>query len=610
MADVLNIDDYRVDIDGEQFSLIETPRSGTRMVTAQKAQVLKTLRLDDLVSKLQRTGDFINLAYNSTPAKYGEIRAPIGRIHDRFGVLCGKCMQEMGAIESATQELLPTFNRVFKFLVNGQDSLALVFLARASSVAQKLGASMDVLAREFESLANDSSDVLQTTEKARGTELKNAEELRVRAQDLEARIAEAEELSRRLEQSRKELEKLYEEAKRKTEKAEDRSFALSMVGAVLAPIAQAAGAFAGAFAGSKTPANPQIPPDAPRKTAGADAGAKQDDDALKQEKEKAAKAADAARLKKSDAEAALAAAQKKQTQASAALLQAQAAVDEAKDAEKKKAAEKDLSSAKLKDTEATQAATRAKDAMTQADKSLSDAEARLATASKALSDYLQNVANGLKTEGDGYAAVAEGYRQEKLKYLDLLMQKKDKEIEVSANLQKYAVEMKNAHAQEMTAELTAKALFNVIAALRQVVGVLRDMTFFWSGMSAHCGRLADPGFAAQVKAMQSESVELKRELYADPDFKKDVVRYVAGWVALGDIANEYMRATSGIRDQVKKDYENYLDDDGARRVASSLGARLLGDIQADMDAANDDKQALAAEKTATQKALETNKKAA
>ncbi|MNW22311.1 hypothetical protein D3C71_2237170 [compost metagenome] len=61
---------------------------------------------------------------------------------------------------------------------------------------------------------------------------------------------------------------------------------------------------------------------------------------------------------------------------------------------------------------------------------------------------------------------------------------------------------------------------------------------------------------------------------------------------------------------MKKDYETYLDDDGARRVASSLGARLLGDIQADMDAANDDKQALAAEKTATQKALETNKKAA
>jgi hypothetical protein len=592
MADIKNIDDYKIAIGGENFSLLEIPSVSSELVKMEKKNVLQTIRLDQLVAGLRRTGDFINLAYNSTPAKYGEIRAPIGRIHHRFSVLCGKCTLQMDIIKKATEDLLPNFSRVFKYLVDGRDEMALTFLARASGQAMKLADSMESLVKDFERLADDSADALAISENARGTELKNAQELKTRAQDLEARIAEAEELSKKLAQSRQELEKLYAEAQKKAEKSEDRAFALSLVGAILTPIAQGVGAFAGAYTNARNP-GAAIPPDVPPKAPG------EDGDELTQKKNKAGQALDNAKVAESKSTAVLDSAKQALKVAEDKVAAAASAVKEADEGESRKAAvlkqekaQADLLAVK-QDLESAESASKSDGEKTQA------AKTAFANASKALSEHLEKLGGKLGQEGRSYESVAEGYRQEKLKYLDLLMQKKDKEIEVSANLQKYAVEMKNAHAQEMTAELTAKALFNVIAALKQVVVVLRDTTLFWSHMAAHCKRLADPNFVVEVELMKSASSEVKHDLYTDPQFKKEVVHYLAGWVALGQIAQDYMLATDQIRIDVDKDYGTYLGDEGARQVAAELGERLLGQIQSDVTAANADKQLLADEKART-----------
>ena len=614
MATNLNLQDYQVVIDGETYSLLETPATDSRLVKSEIDNVLKAIQLDELMGKLQRTGDFINLAYNSTPSKYGDIRASIGNIHDRFGVLCGKCMQEMGAIEDATKSLLPTFNRVFKFLVSGEDEIALQFLGRASSVAKKLGASMSALSGEFDKLADQSAQAMQASEKARGQELRDAEAMKKHAAELEASIAQAEELSKRLEQSRKELEKLYEEARQKTEKAEDRAFALSLVGAILTPIAQAAGAVAGAYASARNPMRMVLPPDPPQNSSEPAAQDKADSDELKQKKEAAETTLNAAKEKEKAAADKLVQEEKKLETARQEVAKADAALKAAGTAEgdddAKKAAQKALTQAKTAQEESESARDIAQAALDKAKQATADADTRLLQAAKALADCTRKIAEEMKKQGDSYAAIAEGYRQEKLKYLDMLMAKKDKEIEVSANLKKYAVQMKNANDQEMTAEITAKALFNVIAALRQVVAVLRDMTFFWTNMASHCDKLADPSFVVDVQAMQSKSIVFKQEIYTDQQFKTGVVSYIAGWVALGRIAKDYMRASSDIRKKVMEDYGTYLDDDAARAKAKTLGGQLLGDIDTDMDAANDDKKAIETERNETRRQSDGAQKAA
>lgn len=466
------IEDYQVVINGENFCLLDTPEADSHLVKSEKQNVLRTLQLGELMARLQRTGDFINLACQSTPEKEGELRASIGNIHDRFGALCGKCMQEMGTMDDATQLLLPSFNRVFRYLLGGEDAIAMVFLARASKVAKNISASMSALSGEFGRLAELSSLTLQASETARGQELRTDGALTRQAAELGARMAQAQELGQRLEQSRKALEQRYRQAHAQTERAEDRSFALSLLGTILTPFAQAAGAVAGAWMSARHPARAFLPPDPPQ--------GRSDSGELRQGRE-----------------------------------------------------------------------------------------------------------------------AAEGYRQEKLQYLDLLMSKKEQDIALCAQLRQYAAAMQHAGEQEMAAQITAKALFNAVACLRQVAAVLHGMGLFWSQMAGHCDSLADPGFALDVQTAQGLASQFKQDIYADRQFKAEAVTHVAGWVALGCMARDCARAAAGIRSQAMKDHGLCLDDAAARQKARQLGTRLLGDIDTDLGAANDDRQAIEQERNAT-----------
>lgn len=463
-----NLEDDEIVIDGEHFSLLDIPPAESRLVKAESLHVLKNIPLGELMARLQRTGDLIHLAAHSRPATDADIRARMGDIHERFALLCGRCSQEMGAMQDTTRTLLSGFNRVSRNLLGGQYCAALAFMGRACNGAKTLGVSLSALSAEFDGLADLSRQTLQASHKAQGREPGNAEEWEKNMADLHARIAMGEASSQQLEHSRKALQALFDEVHQRADQTGGRAFALSMVGAILAPMAQATGPVAGAYLTARNPTHRFVPPDLPQ--GGSDTSSLES---------------------------------------------------------------------------------------------------------------------------------AQGYRQEKHKYLDRLMARKDGQIEMSANLRRNAVALQNVGAREGMAEIAAHALLNGITALRQVAALLRDMAFFWSGMAAHYDRLAYSGVASDVGMAQDMPMALKHSICTDPLFKTEVVTSIAGWVALGCIATDGATASAEMGRKAMATRGNCLDDAGVLARAQSLGTQLLGDIDTDLKAARYDRQAIENEKAGT-----------
>lgn len=265
MSDPVNIEDYSVKIDGDTYFMKKLPPPDSKLVTDERARVLKTIKLEKLIEGLSRTGDLINLAYNATPAKFGNLRAPMAKLQDRFGGLCAKCIQEMDSVAEATRAILPNITRTFTFLLDGKDELAISFLSRCAAQAQKLSDSVGSLAKEFDALADETMKILSDAELERGVQIQKAEELRAKAKDLEAKTAEAKLLAEKLAESKKELQRLYDQAKEKAETAENRAFALSMVSAIMKPLGEGLGAFASAYSQSANPLSRLMPPATPKR---------------------------------------------------------------------------------------------------------------------------------------------------------------------------------------------------------------------------------------------------------------------------------------------------------------------------------------------------------
>ena len=66
MAEAVKLLDYKVDIDGESYSVLSAPDQDSGLVQEEKRNVLKGLSLDKLLRGLSSVGKYLDLAYNGT----------------------------------------------------------------------------------------------------------------------------------------------------------------------------------------------------------------------------------------------------------------------------------------------------------------------------------------------------------------------------------------------------------------------------------------------------------------------------------------------------------------------------------------------------------------
>jgi hypothetical protein len=535
MTEVVQISDYEVVIDGQSYSAIAVPAADSGVVVAEKSRLLKNLKLDSLISNLLRAGELLTLAYNGV-AGFGTLRGAVTSISDRLRVLAADCELTMQRFERSSRTITGNLRDCFKFLMNGREEAALLWLGKAGVAAHGMADEADDLAERFDTLGNDAVQTLVDTQKAQGETEEAKAKLEAQIADLNAKDAGARTLAEELVKQKEELQQLYNEAKEKAETAENRAFALSIVNAIMKPLGEGLGAFAGAMTRMNSPAGGMIPPNLNLPTAPAGGS-----------------------VPAAGSSSSVGAGTSPSTTGTAP----------------PRAETSGIGSGKI-DPAVTAG--------------VAGAGAGLAAAGTATSQM----------SGDIYS-LAENYRKQKESYLKNLLELKKVERENAAKIAEYAVRLKNSQGQATIYSATVESLLQAIGALKGISTTLRLNALFWRQMSDHCQELAESDLDDKIEIYKT--FDDRTIYYQDPDFKEELVRYMAGWKAIEVIAASYGVECGKVRAQINEDFNKNPSTEESRRLAPVLGAKLL-------EAANMDVDSKKAEEAQAQQELDATRQAA
>jgi hypothetical protein len=572
MTEVVQISDYEVVIDGQSYSAIAIPAADSGVVTAERNRLLKNLKLESLISNLLRAGELLTLAYNGV-AGFGTLRGAVTSISDRLRVLAADCELTMQRFERSSRTITGNLRDCFKFLMNGREEAALLWLGKAGVAAHGMADEADDLADRFDTLGNDAVQTLVDTQKAQGETEEAKAKLEAQIADLNAKDAGARTLAEELVKQKEELQQLYNEAKEKAETAEDRAFALSIVNAIMKPLGDGLGAFAGAMTRMNSPAG-MMPPNFPVQTAPAGGSAP---------------AAGSSSL----ADAGTPPPAHGTSPPGADNLPPgwsgppPPGADRWHGTAPPEGGTPPSGGASSGSTSSGTGSGNVDPAVTAG---VAGAGAGLAAAGTATSQM----------SGDIYS-LAENYRKQKESYLKNLLELKKVERENAAKIAEYAVRLKNSQGQATIYSATVESLLQAIGALKGISTTLRLNALFWRQMSDHCQELAESDLDEKIEIYKT--FDDRTTYYQDPDFKEQLVRYMAGWKAIEVIAASYGVECGRVRAQINEDFNKNPSTEESRRLAPILGAKLL-------EAANRDVDSMKAEEAQAQQELDATRQAA
>jgi hypothetical protein len=247
MADVQSIADYKVTIKGASYSMLAVPEPSSPIVKDEILRVLRGLNLDDVVHGLKQAEFLVWCAYNGV-AGNGELRAEVANLQHNLLNTCQEAKLALDNFEDSTQDILKQLPQVFEYLVKGQAEIALDCLAECAEQAGRLATEARTLAGKFSALADKTGETRDKTQRAEGVKEDEASKLAKEKSELDAQIAESQQLLDDLRQRCQELQKKVNQAHDDMEEEAKRSFELALTKAIMEPIAAGIGAFASAFA--------------------------------------------------------------------------------------------------------------------------------------------------------------------------------------------------------------------------------------------------------------------------------------------------------------------------------------------------------------------------
>jgi chromosome segregation ATPase len=212
------------------------------------------------------------------------------------------------------------------------------------------------------------------------------------------------------------------------------------------------------------------------------------------------------------------------------------------------------------------------------------------TAIEKLGVAVSTAGEKLSSMSNDYIKIAENQRERVKELFKVLLEKQDAEREILGEVKEVALRLENIGTSIDSAEVTISALFQVVAAMKQVVAILHEARLFWQNMSKACEELANPAFKTQIETYATKYPTLDRVkmFYDRASFKEILLKYLAKWRALEVIAEEYIDATKGVRSTVVDNFKILLVGQAAKDKVKELSARLLGQVANDIEALNDE----------------------
>ena len=557
MADIAQKTDYQVQIEGATYSMVAIPDAGSALVTKEKQTVLRNLKLDKMISDLMRAGELLFVAYNGV-AGFGDLRASVTTISDKLGKLTGDCEQTMQGFGLSAQKILGNLRDCFKYLLQGDEDWAITWLGKAEAHATDMATKAEALAKRFDELGDTAIETLGKTQIAQGQAEDAKEKLKEQMADLNAKTAGAKRLAQELQASKVRLQALYEEAKGKVETAENRALALSIVNAVMKPIGEGLGAFAGAMTRAQSPMGltSMIPPMAPQPVVGTLGVSAPPPVSSQSRGAPPPMSPGVAPPPVSPGD------------------DAPRPGDDAPPVQSRGAPPP------MSPGVAPPPVSPGDDAPPSVGPTASGAAAVAGAA--ATGATLSSAGASTGQMGTDFFSAADAYRQEKARYLENLLKLEKEERDTAGLIAEYAERLKTAGELKQIKEATIASLFQAIGALKQISVVLRVNAMFWAQMADLCKDLANSELKEKVTMFKTKPPEQRLVYFLDPDFKAQVVTYLAGWKAVELIANDYGVTCGRVRAQIQEDFRKNPNTEESRRLAPILGAKLLEGANADL----------------------------
>lgn len=138
-----------VEYDGETFSLLEAPKSTTKLVKMTTQSMLQNfLNLPQLSDDLSNLNLLLRLAYHGVVG-HVELQIKVRKIFHDVVRLCDASLSTINQFRSASEKAIDSLQGTYEYLLDGLDDLAINNLENISQMAGKMALAAEHLSKEF-----------------------------------------------------------------------------------------------------------------------------------------------------------------------------------------------------------------------------------------------------------------------------------------------------------------------------------------------------------------------------------------------------------------------------------------------------------------------------
>ncbi|CAM3919742.1 hypothetical protein CCOS865_00920 [Pseudomonas reidholzensis] len=549
-------------IDNHEYSISQSPLPGDVLVLKKKQAILGSLRLDTVTQNLELCVDMYRLAYiGATAANAGPTKARVVGLQSEFGKICVQANEAMGTLKDASQLTLELLLGAYRYLVTGKDKVALAKLARCSEQAKRMAAAAAKLSQEFLALQSKSAEAKSEAVLAHASE----EEKRRTADAEMARFTEeVNGFNASMSNLIEELDALNE-TQRKAEKqlAEDNKKGFIM--GIISVVANVAATGLQTYAKMSNPLSVLVAQNSAGQLDNAELKAATEKWEAAEKQRLASEQTlrelnrQVGTLKKTIADCELEIQQLNAKQSAEGV--DKAAPDNAQRIADKQTILNDQT-AKLQALEGQ----------------IEDQKVTLAQHTKtcaALGDSARTLATGCDNMAKQAFSAADKSQAVLDKAMDNQRKVRQERNELQLKMGGVLGQLAATKLVSNNAEVAVKALQVSMFAISQVIIALNDASLFWTQMAGACEALDQRGLDRDVIDMDLLQPEERIQEYKTDPFRYAYLQHICSWVALNDIASEYLVYVESSRTQNNHNISHSIDDpQQAAQLVSSLAQSI------------------------------------
>lgn len=543
----------------EAFDLTKVPEETSDLVRMQEKKLSAEIDLNQLISDLNKTATLLYISYNALSGTSAQSK--VSGLQNNLSMLCAKSQTAMNGIEGQTQMVLKSLPMVYRFLVKGKAQEAMKLLASCSTCAGKMAQISEELAEGFEKMTNQAQEALESSQDLYASDKQKLEEIKKQITEMKAKQAALTAKETELKATIQEIQEKYTEAQKREERAEKNALITGIVGMVTSSLSAGLGAFANTVKTQQKTYYEQTEQSFSEQEDGTRnlENRQKELDEANQEREALKKELEAA---------------EKELANIAEEFPGETEEEQADQDARKKAAEQKICEIKEK-------LQKKEETVSDKEKAVQAARATLQELSGQLADRQEEAKSALEK---AQATTSELFR------LKMDMQKENREI--ASSMAEIAAMLKGQEEVKIGTDKAVEMLKLAIRCLGNIVVSFTEAAIFWRTVEEGCNNLKDGAFMTQVRIFSEFDSELQSEMYASDEFKMLILEYMATWVALHKIGQEYCRISAEAGNKVRQNIRSNLFEQDAFAEAARLADEIMASMENDKNVIDQNMQVI------------------